>query len=122
MVNKVTYKLLIIGLLFGLGILNSQAQEPALEQDSLPDQMVELVEVVVKGHFPNTRLKGNAIVTRIEGTPLAASGTIGEMLIKVPGMTGTEDNPQVLGKGTPLIYINGQIMRIPAQLITTDFC
>lgn len=107
-------KHLAIALLVTTCGLSAMAQE----QDSTlcGDKMIELMEVVVKGHLPNTRLKGNAIVTRIEGTPLAASGTIGEMLIKVPGMTGTEDNPQVLGKGSPLIYINGQIMRDDSEL------
>ena len=80
------------------------------------DRMVELRELVVKGGLPNTRLKGNAMVTRIEGTPLAASGTLGELLVKVPGMTGTEESPEVLGKGTPLIYINGRLMRDDSEL------
>ena len=70
-----------------------------------------LQEVVIKGGLPNTRLKAGAMITRIEGTPLAQSGTLGEMLIKVPGMTGTDEAPEVLGRGSPLIYINGRKMR-----------
>ena len=87
-------------------------------QDSLKsvDLMQELQEIVVKGNLPNTRLKGNAMITRIEGTPLSSSGTLGEMLVKVPGMTGTEENPEVLGKGSPLIYINGRLMRDDSEL------
>jgi hypothetical protein len=88
------------------------------EQDTIQgaDMMVELKELVVKGGLPNTRLKGNAMITRIEGTPLAQSGTLGEMLLKVPGMTGSEDSPEVLGKGAPLIYINGRLMRDDSEL------
>ena len=56
------------------------------------------------------------MVTRIEGTPLAQSGTLGEMLIKVPGMTGSDEAPEVLGKGSPLIYINGRKMRDASEL------
>ena len=94
--------------------MKAQAQEP----DSLAsvDKMVELREVVIKGNLPNTRLKGNAMITRIEGTALAATGTLGEMLIKVPGMTGTEESPEVLGKGSPLVYINGRLMRDDSEL------
>jgi hypothetical protein len=90
----------------------------AQEVDTLPatDMMVELQELVVKGGLPNTRLKGNAMITRIEGTALAQSGSLGEMLLKVPGMTGTEDAPEVLGKGTPLIYINGRLLRDDSEL------
>ena len=87
-----------------------QAQE---SQDSIESvhKVVAVQEVVSKDGVPNTRLKAGAMVTRIEGTPLAQSGTLGEMLIKVPGMTGTDEAPEVLGKGSPLIYINGRKMR-----------
>ena len=78
--------------------------------------MQELQEVVVKGNLPNTRLKGNAMITRIQGTPLSDAGTLGEMLVKVPGMTGTDEAPEVLGKGSPLIYINGRQMRDDSEL------
>jgi hypothetical protein len=78
--------------------------------------MQELQEVVVKGNLPNTRLKGNAMITRIQGTPLSDAGTLGEMLVKVPGMTGTDEAPEVLGKGSPLIYINGRLMRDKSEL------
>ena len=87
-----------------------QAQE---SQDSIEsvERLVALQEVVIKGGLPNTRLKAGAMITRIEGTPLAQSGTLGEMLIKVPCMTGTDEAPEVLGRGSPLIYINGRKMR-----------
>ena len=80
------------------------AQEP---QDSIEsvDKYLNLKEVVIKGGLPHTRLKGNAMVTRVDGTALASSGSLGELLVKVPGMTGTDEAPEVLGKGTPLIYI-----------------
>ena len=90
----------------------AQTQEP---QDSI-DRMFELKEVVIKGGLPNTRLKGNAMITRIQGTSLADAGTLGEMLVKVPGMTGTDEAPEVLGKGAPLIYINGRLMRDDSEL------
>ena len=90
----------------------------AQEQDTIPaaDMMIELRELVVKGGLPNTRLKGIAMITRVEGTPLASSGTLGELLVKVPGMTGSEDSPEVLGKGIPLIYLNGRLVRDESEL------
>lgn len=91
------------------------AQEP---QDSIEsvDKFLNLKEVVVEGGLPHTRLKGNAMVTRVDGTALASSGSLGELLVKVPGMTGTDEAPEVLGKGTPLIYINGRKMRDDSEL------
>ena len=91
----------------------SSAEREQAQQDV---KLVALQEVVIKGGLPNTRLKAGAMVTRIEGTPLAQSGTLGEMLIKVPGMTGTDEAPEVLGKGSPLIYINGRLMRDNSEL------
>ena len=98
-----------------LACTTSWAQEP---QDSIEsvNKLLNLKEVVVKGGLPHTRLKGNAMITRIEGTPLASSGTLGELLVKVPGMTGTDESPEVLGKGAPLIYINGRRMRDDSEL------
>ena len=107
-------KRLFISIVICMACLVAGAQE----QDTLPatDMMVELKELVVKGGLPNTRLKGNAMITRVEGTPLAQSGTLGEMLVKVPGMTGSEEAPEVLGKGAPLIYINGRLLRDDSEL------
>jgi len=92
-----------------------QAQEPQDSTESV-NKLMALQEVVIKGGLPNTRLKAGAMITRIEGTPLAQSGTLGEMLVKVPGMTGTDEAPEVLGKGSPLIYINGRKMRDASEL------
>ena len=48
------------------------------------------------------------MVTRIKGTILGQSGTAQEMLAKVPGMTLKGEDLEVLGKGTPVFYINGR--------------
>ena len=108
-------KRIVLATTIALTCLSASGQE---QQDSLKSvsMMQELQEVVVKGNLPNTRLKGNAMITRIQGTPLSDVGTLGEMLVKVPGMTGTDEAPEVLGKGTPLIYINGRLMRDNSEL------
>jgi len=75
-----------------------------------------LGEVVVKGQLPQTRLTGNSIITTIQGSVLEHSGTVQEMLVMVPGMTGSEEGLEVLGKGTPIVYINGRLMRDDSEL------
>ncbi len=67
-----------------------------------------LSEVTVKGQLPKTKLTGNSMITSIQGTVLEKSGTAKEMLAKVPGMTQRGDDLEVLGKGTPVFYINGR--------------
>ena len=75
-----------------------------------------LGEVVVKSQLPQTRLTGNSMITTIQGSVLEDSGTAQEMLTKVPGMTGSEDGLEVLGKGSPIVYINGRLMRDDTEL------
>ena len=69
-----------------------------------------LQEVTVKAQMPKTKLSGNSMITTIKGTTLAQSGSALEMLAKVPGMTAKGDELEVLGKGTPIYYINGRKM------------
>ena len=108
-------KRIVLASTIALACISASGQE---QQDSLKSvsMMQELQEVVVEGNLPNTRLKGNAMITRIQGTPLSDVGTLGEMLVKVPGMTGKDEAPEVLGKGSPLIYINGRLMRDDSEL------
>ena len=75
-----------------------------------------LNEIVVKGQMPKTKLTGNSMITTIQGTVLGHSGTAKEMLAKVPGMTLKGEDLEVLGKGTPVFYINGRKMRDKDEL------
>ena len=75
-----------------------------------------LSEIIVKGQLPKTKLTGNSMVTTIQGTILSQSGTAQEMLAKVPGMTLKGDDLEVLGKGTPIFYINGRKMHDKEEL------
>ncbi len=79
------------------------------------DQAI-LSEIVVKGQMPKTKLTGNSMITTIQGTVLGQSGTAKEMLAKVPGMTLKGEDLEVLGKGTPIFYINGRKMRDKDEL------
>lgn len=74
----------------------------------LKEDVKVLSEVVVKGQLPKTKLTGNSMITAVQGTVLEKSGTAKEMLGKVPGMTKNGDDLEVLGKGTPVFYINGR--------------
>lgn len=75
-----------------------------------------LSEIIVKGQMPKTKLTGNSMVTTIQGTILSQSGTAKEMLAKVPGMTLKGEDLEVLGKGTPIFYINGRKMHDKEEL------
>lgn len=82
----------------------------------MEEDQAMLSEIVVKGQMPKTKLTGNSMITTIQGTVLCQSGTAKEMLAKVPGMTLKGEDLEVLGKGTPIFYINGRKMRDKDEL------
>ena len=63
---------------------------------------------VSTGMMVKTRVTATSMVTEIQGTVLGSSGTVLEMLGKVPGMISTGGELEVLGKGSPVIYMNGR--------------
>ena len=69
---------------------------------------VELGEVVVKATRPSTTMKGNALVTNVEGNSLAIAGTGKDVLARVPMVVDNGSSLEVFGKGSPEIYINGR--------------
>ena len=83
---------------------------------ALKDDTQMLKEVTVNGQLPKTKLTGNSMITKVEGTVLEKSGSLKEMLTKVPGMTQKGDDLEVLGKGTPIYYINGRKMQDADEL------
>lgn len=93
--------------------LDTNAEETA---DSVITKEGQLGEVVVKGRLPKTRVVGGAMITRIAGSVLAEQGSAEDMLAKVPGMTRNGDALEVIGKGSPIIYINGRLMRDADEL------
>ena len=75
-----------------------------------------LDEVTVKADLPVTRMKDDALETRVQGTVLSKSGTAEDVLARIPGLQKTRDGFEVFGKGAPLIYINGRKMRDRTEL------
>lgn len=57
---------------------------------------------------PSTTMKGNALVTNVEGSSLAIAGTANDVLTRVPMVVENDGKLEVFGKGVPAIYINGR--------------
>ena len=72
--------------------------------------------VEVKGHVPQYQMGSEGLVTNVENTPLSQLGTAGDVLKHVPGIITKDDQYEVFGKGTPIIYINGRKMRNNREL------
>ena len=80
-----------------------------------PDTQM-LGEVVVKSTLPKTQIKGDAMVTSVENSVLATLGSANDVLSKLPGVIKKGDGIEVLGKGSPVFYINGRLVRDNSEL------
>ena len=72
--------------------------------------------VEVKGSRPLVRIKDDAFVTTVEGCFLSKLGTGNDVLTHIPGVLHNGNNIEVIGRGTPLVYINGRQMRDLGEL------
>ena len=81
----------------------------------VPDSEM-LSKAVVKGYLPKTVIKGDAFVTPVENSVLADAGSANDVLEKLPGIISKDGGYEVIGKGTPIIYINGRLIRDNSEL------
>ncbi len=82
----------------------------------LTNASYELSEVIVTGARPVTKLKNDGVQVAIAGTYLANAGTALDLLGKMPFVTKTGSELEVLGKGSPIVFINGRQVRDRSEL------
>ena len=100
-----TLKLCLTALAAMLGVATAMVQT---EKKDTVDYSLNLQEFVVKSTAPRTKMRNGAMVTRIVGSPLESAGSVEDMLSRVPGMMRMGGQLQVIGKGSPIYYINGR--------------
>lgn len=84
---------------------------------TLQPDAVMLGETVITGHRPTYTMKGNSLTTNVQNTLLSNIGTGEDVLKRIPGLRiDPEKKIEVFGKGVPLIYINGRLMRDNSEL------
>lgn len=76
----------------------------------------QLGDVVVKGNLPTHKLTASGMQTQVQGTVLQQVGTAEDILAHVPGLQKKNSGYEVFGKGTPIIYINGRLVRDLSEL------
>ena len=72
--------------------------------------------VVVQGERPKVVLQGNSLMMNVEGTVMERLGTAEDVLTRVPMIVRRGENYEILGKGAPLIYLNGRKLRALQEL------
>ena len=75
-----------------------------------------LEEVVVTANIAPYKLSKGGISMTIKGTPLSDAGTCFDVIAQMPGIRTNEGNIEIIGKGSPQIYINGRRMLDSSEL------
>lgn len=113
-------RLALVASFCGITITQMMAQNSNGEQISdttLFDKFSkELGEVVVKAHLPQYKKTHEGLLTNVAGTVLGKMGTAEDVLKHVPSIVKKKDGYEVVGKGTPIIYINGRKMQDISEL------
>lgn len=111
MKKNIRFYTLSILLMSGTGdLLWSQETSDSIHHELLLDQ------VVVTTQVPRTKMKGSALETRVVGSVLEHAGTAEDVLSQIPGMVKQGDDLQVIGRGTPVYYVNGRRLQDADEL------
>lgn len=78
---------------------------------------LELSEVTIKAHMPAHKIVKGGTSTRIVGSVLAKVGTAKNVILHLPNVQKKVDGSfEVMGKGTPIIYVNNRKLRDLSEL------
>ncbi len=100
----------------GYSTVYKRCQYSDLGEIHLASHIQTLDTVLIKANLPRTRFKDNTYITNIENTILSKVGSLNDVLSKIPGIIKKESIFEVFGKGSPLIYINGRVIRDISEL------
>ena len=98
-----------------------QPYHPTLTFHLLPDTQL-MQEVTISARRPMIEVGPNGLKANVAGTSLARMGSAAEMLPHLPFVTGHNGEYNVMGCGSPVIYIN-KVLRnklTPLQIVITN--
>ena len=75
---------------------------------TLLEDTAVLQSAVASAIMPKTKLTGEGLQTSVRGSVLENAGTAKDVLAKTPGIVKSSNGLEVIGKGSPLVYINGR--------------
>ena len=81
---------------------------PEMGTITMQPESYTLNGVVVQGERPKVVLQGNSLLMNVEGTVMERLGTAEDVLTRVPMIAKRGEGFEILGKGTPLIYLNNR--------------
>jgi len=79
-----------------------------LDPIRLEDDDILLMGASLSVVVPKTKITGEGLQTSVRGSVLEHAGSASDVLEKTPGMIKGQNGLEVIGKGAPLVYINGR--------------
>ncbi|MBR5736620.1 MAG: outer membrane beta-barrel protein [Bacteroidales bacterium] len=83
---------------------------------ALKEDMTMLESAVTTAVMPKTKLTGEGLQTNVRGSVLENVGNANDVLARTPGIISKQEGIEVIGKGSPLIFINGRKVTDPGEL------
>ena len=83
---------------------------------TLSDDTKMLEGAVASAVMPKTKLTGEGLQTNVRGSVLENAGSANDVLAKTPGLIKGQNGLEVIGKGSPTVYINGRRVSDASEL------
>ena len=83
---------------------------------TLADDTQTLEGAVASAVMPKTKLTGEGLQTNVRGSVLENAGSANDVLSKTPGLIKSQNGLEVIGKGSPMVYINGRRVSDASEL------
>ena len=83
---------------------------------TLSDDTQTLEGAVASAVMPKTKLTGEGLQTNVRGSMLENAGSANDVLAKTPGLIKSQNGLEVIGKGSPMVYINGRRVSDASEL------
>ena len=100
-----------VGIIFHLILAQICLAQTGIANQNFGKDTLQLREVVVRATRPLAKLNSEGFVTEIKGTVLEKLGFAKDVMGMLPGVLNNNGSIEVFGKGKPVFYINGHIVR-----------
>ena len=97
--------------LFHLAWTQIVLSQTGIANQNFGKDTLQLREVVVRATRPLAKLNSEGFVTEVKGTVLEKLGFAKDVMGMLPGVLNNNGSIEVFGKGKPVFYINGHIVR-----------
>ena len=83
---------------------------------TLLDDTAMLESAVATAVMPKTKITADGLQTNVRGSVLENVGDANDVLARTPGIIRSQNGLEVIGKGAPLVYINGRRVTDESEL------